>query len=87
MNSLVRIESVDNLFDLSLSRVRAQVLIKGANADLRTLGDLHLDVARARRIVTNENRPEPRCATRSEETLHPLGQLHLYARRNAIAVK
>ena len=87
MNSLVRVESIDNFFDLTLRRVRAQMLVERAHADLGAFGDLHLDVTRARRIVANENCPEPRGATRSEETLHAVGQFHLDARRDAFAVK
>ena len=87
MHVVVVVESIDDLFDLALGRRCREVLVEGANADLRALGDLYLDVARARGVVADEDRPEAGRAADRRESLHSIGQLHLDAGGESLAVE
>ena len=73
------VEAVDHRLDLVLGRRRGQVHVEGPDADLLALLDLHLDVARARRIVAHEQGAETRGPTLGAEPRRAIGEFHLDA--------
>jgi len=61
--------------------------VEGSNADLLALLDLHLDVARARRILTHEQGAEPRSSPVRAETGRAIGEFHLDSLGETLSVE